>query len=182
MYTHTYFNQKLILLLCLSFLIACGKDKVGSGTEASGINETQLAADVFNKINETRAQNNLTTLTWSDAAAANAKECAKANMDPYLQDNAAQDVGRVSTSHYRNGVPEDKIIQFSKVKENLYTTTISTSDVPADAIARWLASPAHKENLLWEFHFALGIGIATARDAKGRTVIVISAGFVCQRC
>ena len=176
-------HQKLILFLCLALYSCGGKEGGGnSSNSTSGVDEAKLAVEVFNKINETRAQNGLSTLTWNDAAATNAKACAKANLDPYLQDTSAQDIGKISTVHYRNGVAEDQIIQFSKVKENLYTTTITTADVPADAIARWLASAAHKENLLWEFHFALGIGIATAKDARGRTAIVISAGFVCQRC
>lgn len=158
-------SRKLILAVGLAGVAGCSSVPMiaiapsappGPGTTAAPEVES-MARDVFERINRRRQSVGLPPLVWdatlSYLAAEHSREMA-AGRRPFGHDGFEARMAAARSS-----------IQVSRGSENVGRNTYPPSQVVAVAVAGWIESPGHRQNLEGNFT-ATGVGVARARDGE----------------
>ena len=122
--------------------------------------QSRRESEVFDLINQERSRAGLGTLTWDDRLGGLAREYSRqmardsffAHVDPDGKDVVA----RANAA---------RIKDWTVIGENLFVCEASPNFVRL-AIAGWMKSKTHKDNILDTDWTSTGIGVATGRDGS----------------
>ena len=122
----------------------------------------ELARAIFSLANQTRQNNDLYPLLWDERLATVAKAHSRDMMDRNFQDHINPD-GEGPDERLRRIYPE----LLCNIGENIYGVEVQNGTLDAipqladEAVAGWLRSPKHRENLLnpnWT-HMSIGVEV-----------------------
>jgi uncharacterized protein YkwD len=139
-------------LLCAALLLACAPP---AAVPPPAAEYAAMEREVARRVNAHRAVRRLTALTYDTALAAIARA--------HSLEMAAQDVPMGHDGFHERADRVDRFMPLQAIAENVAMNDYGPARTVAVAVAGWLASPHHLENI--EGHYDVtGVGIVRARD------------------
>ncbi len=152
--------SRFAVVLFLIFVVGCSAGpKVSSRPSDPGSTSTRgpIEVEIFDGVNARRAGGNLAALEWSEMLSALAGEHSD-----------AMAAGQVPFGHAGIGARLGAALEAEgsqKGAENVSKQPRAASEVAPKSIERWLASDAHRKNMLGPYR-TTGVGVSRAADGK----------------
>lgn len=143
-----------LLVLVILFAGCEGSPTDPGGSGGQFLNDEQLEADLFFRINSARADHGIATLELDPAVSNVARGHSRAMRDQLFFGHVEPDGSTPDERLRRAGVP------FSLVGENVVQVDDRVGDPCAEAHRQFMLSPPHRQNVLGDEWLVAGVGVA----------------------